>query len=956
MQYRVLGPVELEDSTGCRSPASSSQRALLAALLLEAGRPVATDRLADAMWGDRLPTDAAGALRTQVMRLRRSLGDAAGDVLTVTGGYRLVCADQDLDAVRFAGLLKRAAGLDPHSALVLVDEALALWRGPAYADVLDLPAVRPEAARLDELRVVARQRRAELLLAVGAADEAAADLARLLAEEPEREEVRALLMRARYACGQHTEALALFDEWRTTLRQERGLDPSPALRALHRDVLRHALDLPAPVPAPAPAVEAHGHAAATRLLGREQDLEALGGLLDATRLVTLTGPGGVGKTRLALELAQRARGVRRNGAPFCDLSVVERPVDVARAVAAAVGVEERAGVALEEHLIEQLRGQDLLLVLDNCEHVVEPVAQLAEQLIDRAAGVRLLATSRERLCVAGEQVWEVPPLSCAHESDAAVELFVDRAGAVDADRHEVLALCRHLDGLPLAIELAAAQAPRWGVGGLLAALDRRLDVLGAGRRTSPRHRSLRALVDWSYDQLSEEQQVLFQQLCVFAGSFDLAAAEAVAGAQAGTSVAAGVMTLLERSMVSTSHDADGRLTVLENLRAYGLDRLRSRGAEDSVRASHAHWALQVATGCSQRMWGPGESLADQQLRGVFDELRAAHAWLVEHDPAAALQLTQALHGWALFRNASEVFRWAESAARAAGERPEAAGAWASAAVGACQRGDLVGAQAAAAVASALDPSHPATDEAEAEIALTSGDLAVAGQRFDRAHEARLAAGELGQAVWDLGSASLAIAYGSDQERALEVASSALLLAERAGGPTARAFAQFVLGEVHARSDVAAAERHLGRAVELASASQARMVVGLARVTLATLAARHRDLDAALVAYEQVVEDWMSTGTWTAEWVTLRTLVDLLERAGAHADAALLHGATCGPASGVPPFGEDARLLAEVELRLRATLGDATFEHWSRQGASCGPEDAAALALASIGRARALTCR
>lgn len=948
MRYRVLGVIEVDTGAGARAPVSRSQRALLAALLVNRGRTVGLDRLAEAVWGDDLPADAAAALRTQVLRLRRSLGSAAHEVQTARGGYRLDCPDEQVDAECFATLLTRAeASADDAVALELLMRANALWRGTAYEDVHDLVAVRPEAARLEELRVAARGRYGELLLSLGRPEEAAAALAAVLTEEPEREEVRAALMRARYACGLHTSALELYEEWRALLADERGLDPSPRLRAVHQAVLRHEVDVatrPAP-PVQGPASEV----ADPPLFGRDDDVEALLALLEVRRCVTVVGPGGVGKTRLARALLERVD--RPRSAVFCDLTVVQRPIDVVRAVAATLGVEERAGGALLDQVVEQVSGRDLLLVLDNCEHVIEQAAVLTEQLIQRSPGVRLLATSRERLGVDGEQVWQLAPLLCEAADDPGVQLFLSRAGPVKASSELTVLLCQHLDGLPLALELAASQAARWGIDGLLAALDRRLDVLGNGRRGVPRHRSMRSVIAWSYDQLDEPEQRAFDRLCIFAGPFDLPAAEHVVGTgpddvTAGTSV----MTLLERSLVSASRTTPGRLHVLENLRAYGLEQLRARGEEGTARTAHAAWVCAAAQEAVSRLKGPDERDADDRLRGIFDELRVAHVWAAHHEPDMALRISELLRGWALWRNLSEVFRWSEAAAQAAGERPGAAGAWAAAAIGACQRGDLNGARAAVEAARGLDPQDVAVAEAAGEIALLTGDLTAAFASFHGAHQVRLAQGDLLQAVWDLGSAALCLSYSGRVTEAREVAERTMLVAARAGGPTARAFGHFVLGEVQAGNDISTAERHLHDAVDLGLASRARMVVGLARVTLATLAARHRPPAEALIAYEQVVQDWMATGTWTAEWVTLRTLVDLLERTGLPEDAALLHGATTAGSVGVPAFGSDAQLLVNAEGRLRTQLGDEGFQQWSARGAGCRPEEAAALALAAIGRA------
>ena len=363
-------------------------------------------------------------------RLRRALGPAGGDLVTVEGGYRLTVQRGQLDATRFEDMLAEADQASGEQALRLLDEALALWRGPAVGEFAGRPFALATAARLNELRVVAAERRAELLLTAGLVEEAVATLQALVAEHPEREQARGLFMQALYRAGRHTEALATFRSWRRYLAEELGLDPSPALRRIEQDILRHTAKTPdireaAVTRAPSLPLPV------TSFVGRDEDLMAVAARLGRARLVTLHGPGGVGKTRLALEVAERTGDSYRDGVCFCDLAAVTEPHAVVRALATAAGLSERAFQRLDDQLVEQLADRHLLLVLDNCEHVAQAAAILAERLLKQTRNVTLLATSRERLEVDGEHVWQVRPLPVSGLGAPAVRLFLDRARAAD---------------------------------------------------------------------------------------------------------------------------------------------------------------------------------------------------------------------------------------------------------------------------------------------------------------------------------------------------------------------------------------------------------------------------------------------------------------------------------------------------------------------------------------------
>jgi predicted ATPase/DNA-binding SARP family transcriptional activator len=962
--YGLLGPVEVRVGGRAVPLPGARQRLVLTMLLVDANRLVPPHRLIDELWEAALPADPRGALRTQVSRLRRALGPAGGDLGTVEGGYRLTVQRGQLDATRFEDMLAEAARASGEQALGLIDEALALWRGPPAGEFTGRPFALATVARLNELRLVAAERRAELLLTAGLVDEAVATVQALLAEHPEREQARGLFMQALYRAGRHTEALASFRSWRRYLAEELGLDPSPALRRIEQDILRHTAGAPdtrgevvhrtptLPVPV-------------TSFVGRDEDLAAVTGLLGQARLVTLHGPGGVGKTRLALEVAVRTGGSYRDGVCFCDLAAVDEPQAVVRVLATAAGLSERAFQRLDDQLVEQLAGRHLLLVLDNCEHVAQATAILAERLLKQTRNVTLLATSRERLEVDGEHVWQVRPLPVSGLGAPAVRLFLDRARAADpaatpqdSDVEAVAALCARLDGLPLAIELAAARLPGTTVSELVGNLRDRFGLLTVGRRADSRHRSLRAVMDWSYEQLTPEQQDLFGQLAVFHGGFDAAAARAIATGQDNPADVTRLLYLVDRSLVTAELDGGTtRYRLLETLRSYGLERLAEQGRLDAARERHARWAADLVARAERGLRGADEASWAASVERHFSDLRAAHSWLADFDPELGLRMAAQLHWYALWRCHSEVYRWADaSTAGAAGSRsPFYPEALASAAFGAVYRGDMQAADAAAHDAFDAARSLPPLSarrplEALAEVATFRGELAAAVDLYARAYDLSMGNGDFLDAAWDAVGASAAYAYGGRLEEASRLADQARAAADRCRSPSALALVSWVSGEIAIGTRPGQARHHLERAVALATSAGSRFVDGLSRVALATLDARHGDTTVALGHYERAIREWQQAGAWTPLWVTLRTLVELLARAGAWHDAATLYGAVAAASNGAPPFGSDAARLRQSVALLRQYLTDAEFRVRVEKGEQMDGSQVIRFALEAIARA------
>jgi predicted ATPase/DNA-binding SARP family transcriptional activator len=626
LELRLLGPVEAAVDGCTLELGGPRQRALLALLALDPGRPVAADRLVEELWHGAPPAGAATTLRTYVSRLRRALGTDA--VVARGGGYAL--ARGDADAARFerllaegrAALARGAAG----AAAERLHAALAFWRGPALADARDADALAREAHRLDELRLDCVETRVEADLALGRHAELVPELRVLVGEQPLRERLWRQLVLALYRAGRQAEALAAYREARELLDRELGLEPGEELRELERAVLRQDVDH---VP---PAETRHNlPAPTTSLVGRNAELAELARLLRAHRLVTVTGLGGSGKTRLALAAAGAQVEAWRGGVWLVDLTAVADPQLVAGAVADALPLADRGG----DTLPERVRELELLLLLDNCEHLADACAELVASLLARCPNVRVLATSRVPLALPAEADYPLDPLPAA----TAAELFVERASAVrhgaDWPRAEVEAICRDLDGLPLAIELAAARAKALSLADIAARLDDRFRFLRAWRRVAdPRHRTLETTMDWSYDLLGSEEQRLLRALSVFAGGADLAAVEAVCAADDEP-----LARLVDASLVRAE---SGRYRLLETVRRYAAAKLD----DDAVHRRHAEHYLRVAEGANLSVEAVGRG--PQRPERVLAEqhnLRAALDWAAEHDVELALRLLLALENF-----------------------------------------------------------------------------------------------------------------------------------------------------------------------------------------------------------------------------------------------------------------------------------------------------------------------
>ncbi|MEU7527627.1 BTAD domain-containing putative transcriptional regulator [Saccharothrix sp. NPDC042600] len=669
MRFGVLGPLAVwtSDARPVRIP-ELKVRALLAELVLEAGRVVPADRLVDHLWGQRLPANPLGALQTRVSQLRGALDNAEPGsralVVSRPPGYLLDVPADDVDVRRFEALVAQAAAVgSARDRVALLGDALALWRGPALADFADEEFARVAAARLAELWLTAVEQRAEARLELGEQGVLADELGDLVERHPLRERLRAAHLRALYRAGRQGEALAGYRDFRSRLADELGMEPGPELAALHRAILAQDPALGGTRPVSASNLP---HVLG-ELVGREDAVGAVRALPD--RLVTLTGPGGVGKTRLALAAAWRAVEDFPDGVWLVELAGLPAGAGadaVAELVAAVVGVRDETSSGLLGHLADALRGKRLMVVLDNCEHVAPAVAEVVGVLLRTAPDVRVLATSQRPLGVAGEVLYAVPPLA----EPSAVDLFVARAAAgspgfalTPDNADAVAAICRRLDGVPLALELAATRVRALGVHELLARLDDRFRVLSAGHADAPaRQRTLRAVIDWSWELLGEAERAVLRRLSVHADGWTLAAAEAVCGDD--LDVLDLLARLVDRSLVTVSTVDGYRYRLLESVAEYSAAKLTESGERAEVERRHREYYTGLALRADARLRGPEQREWLRHLDVEAANLRAALDGAVRE--GTALPLVNALAWYWVLRGRLGEGRRALAAALAAG--------------------------------------------------------------------------------------------------------------------------------------------------------------------------------------------------------------------------------------------------------------------------------------------------
>jgi predicted ATPase/DNA-binding SARP family transcriptional activator len=932
MKFGVLGPLLVRDEGGPVVLASAKQRALLATLLLETPSDlVSTDRLIDELWGEDPPATAGKALQVHVSQLRRSLGPGQ-PIITRPTGYAIQIGRDALDLHRFDALLTAARRLrgegDRGAALRALREALGLWRGPALVDVTLLGPGATEADRLEGLRAVAYAERLELELEQGDPAALIPELQALIAGDPFRERIHGLLMLALYRSGRQADALEAFRHARKLLVDELGIEPGPELVRLEAAILAQdpLLDAPSPSPTPSPAARGAPDVGAaddgadlppgariphvgSSILGREAELDAALDLIERSdvRLLTLTGAGGIGKTRLALELARRL-GERSR---LVELAAIADADRVLPTIGTAIGAEEGS----ESAVAAALGDDPVVLFLDNFEQVLAGAPAVAG-LLSAVASLTAVVTSRAPLRIAGEHELPLPPLA----RDPAVELFVSRATDHDPgfapgpdDLSSITAICTRVDGLPLAIELAAARTRVLSPTQILERIGRRLDLLTAGRRDAPeRHRTLRATIAWSHDLLEADEQRLFVQLAVFQAGWTLEAAEAVAEGE----VLDALSALVDHSLVIR----DGsRFRMLETVREYATERLAAAPDAAEVGRRHALWCLELAEAADAELESPKQAAWFERLDAEQANLRAASAWgMANGEPEIAIAIDGALWRVWLSRGFAQELRRELTAALASG------------------RGDA-GVRARA--FNALGILTGSMDDFPAARSAFEDAIALADSAGDRRQKARA-----------LGNLGLVVMWAEEFDIALERYGEALEIWRELGNVKGQSTIGQNMAIAHERlGQLDEAMSLLDQSIELARAAGDRMHVASTLLAFARIALLHGREDPRIPAMlREGLELSVALGSQYQTIESLDAVADLAARTGKPLVGAALVGACDAERDRVGAARKpDEFPFYEATLQmLEQALGSEAYERERERGRGATLEEAVAMALAS----------
>ena len=941
MDVRVLGPIEVYVGGKDVTPTSPNQRTVLAVLAAHPDQHVRADTLVDALWGSNPPPSADRTLRSYVSRLRAVVGAC---IVASRGGFCLRAKDIHLDSTEFERRVASAKLLEPRAAADTLRSAIDLWHGSAFGDSADLAAVCAQARPLEQLKVGAREQLANALLRSAEFAAAIAEAEALLAELPLDECAWEVLIRALSAAGRTSDALQAYRRAYDALSAV-GLEPSERLQQAQRD----AFDAPTPVSAP-PTRTLPGE----ELLGRDQDLAELAEIVDRQPLVTIVGPGGVGKTALAREVTRRRASAHGGGVRIVELAAITDASAVPDAVVTALGLTSDGGAALA--LLRRARFMDLVVLLDNCEHVLDAVCEVLDAILGpEPSSLRVVATSRELLGMPAEYAWPLQPLDCSQPDSPAQQFFRRRAdasrpGAVTgADQDAITAIVRRLDGLPLAIELAAAQVATLGLADLGEQIEASVGTrppLGrlSRRGGEPRHRTLRAAIEWSERLLPDSAKEALAQWTVFAGAVGLSDAQAV------LQVSPEVIDELARRSLLSIEIRSGRTyyRMLQTVRSV------VGPASTVTERRHLEYFSAAAARAAAALETHDEAAAHQRLVELIDELRLAHNRARRVDVAAAVRMSMSLHRFGVSRLQTELLGWAAKLAPLVQDRPELRSAVDSSIAYRyviAEQLDSAQQRARSALADAADDqTRCRAMEALGDSCLFQGDLELAHNWWSELVKVGRRAGETYYELIGHVGAAMSLAYGDQQDAArksFDDVDGRFAMATLS--PTQQSWLAYLHGEVLLDDDPETALAAFTRAIDLADAAGSHYVGGVARVSAITLQSRTAPPRAALPLYADVIERWLDVGSWSHLLTTMRNLVPTLTEVGAHAAAAQLLGAVTRPDQ-TPTYGQELERLSAAESALRARLGAADF---AQQRAVGTTRDLAASGRAAVSVIRGL---
>jgi predicted ATPase/DNA-binding SARP family transcriptional activator len=943
MEYRILGPLEVRRGDSPLPVGGPRHRKLLAVLLLHAGDMVSAEHLIGALWGNEPPASAAAMLHVRISEVRAALRGVGADVglVTQSGGYRLDLDDEALDSRRFERMAEaggRALARGDHStASTQLRTALALWRGSPFAELADDLFAQGEIARLEALRLQALESRLEADLALGRHGHLVAELEALVAEHPLRERFWSQLMLAYYRAGRQGDALLTYQAVRELLVERLGVEPGAELRRLQAAVLAQdrGLELAA-----ADRTEPPGNLPSpiATFIGRDWDLAAIRELSRRSRLITLVGVGGAGKSRLALEVARASRAEFPDGTWLVELAPLTQPGLVVQTVASALGVREHPGRPLADLLADHLKSAKALLVFDNCEHLLDEVAELAQQLLRSGPRLSILATSRERLGITGELLRPVSGLAVpGPEADQpgevaaaeAAKLLIERATAIQpgfrldlSTAAAVAQICRELDGLPLAIELAAARVSALDVNQIATRLQDRFRLLTTGERTAlPRHRTLRAVTDWSYELLSLPERRMFDRAAVFIGGFTIEAAEAVCAEPGDEPVPSLLARLVDKSLLVGEHRAPGgRLHMLETLRMYGLERLGDHVDAARVRDRHADYFLSLAEAAREEVRGPELATWVSRMEVEHGNFRAALQWSLDQGATEqAARLAGSMYPlWDLHGYYSEGRGWLTRVLEADGELP--AGVRARA---------LLGSATLAVIQADLEHAAAACQEA-AQLCEQAGDPA-----------------GLAHALQYLGLGAL---FADDPATAAALLQQSLGNARLAGDGWLEAWAiVFLAAAALARGAYADAAELAADSVAVQARAHDPEFVAWAFTTQAMARLAVGDHPAALAPLRAALEGFRGLGALWGLSLALFVRSQVAEKRGNQLDQVMFLGAAehLRTSVGAGQFPFVGAWVDATVAQGRAALGDAAFDRAWRAGQELSPEAATAEALREL---------